>query len=517
MAPQIFIDYGGLTGRGLTGTFTRGVSPSTFTLYCKPQHIPDGGAARLIFGQGSNYVEFQDCAIAGAFVRPYSGAMPLMAVHLHDRRWRWKFSVVSGHYNVRTPEGLVDPATKKEPSELAALILQAMGETNITVDSMPTGVYPPADWVNKRADLALQELCDYIACDVVLNWQSNGVEIHPLGTGSTTEPVQTAKYTHVPRTNVPATIEVRTGPCRWQTKLKLAAVIRASTGNPQKRINDAAPSGFWQTQSVFSFQSITDPLARALCFGEMWRLYRVVGQADGTVQPPFCQLPISKINQYLLEDHLIESEIDLEGYKRQMPAYLTGSIWAFTDLPNNCTEQYLPIQFKLHKDRRLVEFEHPVHAFNDSAQPTEPTLYLITSYKLESTAGELIHLRRFGSTGSTTGGTLILERPEIFPIYNNVFIAGSQSNTEQQAFTEAEAYVQLFLRKYQNPFASEVTYPGFVPGLLDGNLAAIKWNLSGNSVPYTVAYEHEELDVSAVSRNERRRREKLDALAEPVP
>lgn len=509
MADKQFIDFGGLPGiRGMTGTFTRGVAPSTFTLYCRPQSIPDGGTATLLFGQSGNLVEFRDCAITKSYVRQWTGMHPTMAVNVQDRRWRWKFTAVNGHFNTRMPDGLVDQATVKQPGELAAYILQSMGETNFNTSFMPTGVYPPADWVNKRGDLALQELCDYVACEVVLNWATNGIEIWPLGVGNTTEPIQTAKVRHVPRTNVPSEVQVRCGPSRWQTALKLRPVMRNASTPQQRLINNVEfkPEGGWERQSPFSFQSITNQFHRALCFGELWRNYRVVGQADGSIQPPFCNQPISSVDQYILEDNLIESEIDLEGYRRQMPYYIGGEFWAYTDLPVNSQSMYYSGPATLYKDRRLVVFPIPVHGFNSSGQPTEPTLYLFTSYKLEATNGELVHLRSFDSLGGS-GGPLILNRPEIFSIYNTASIPGSQTNTEQQALFEASNYVQIFKRKYQNPNASETTFPGFVPGFLDGNICSITWNLSGYTTPWTKACEHEELD--AFNPNKRAR---LDAV-----
>lgn len=517
MADRLLIDFGGLPRiRGLHGSLTRGVSPSIFTLYHAPFSIPDGGTGTLTFGTGDNVISFSDCAIAGSFVRQYSGLQPVQATHIADRRWKWKHTVVSGTFNVRTSEGTVDPATKQEPGELAAYILRAMGETSYNTSQMPTGVYPPATWNNKRGDLALKDLCDYVACVPVLNPSSNVIEIWPLGTGEGSGEGQLGKTRHVPRTRVPGLIECRTGPVRWQTRLKLRPVSRNASFPQQKHIDEIEykPQGGWQLQSPFTFQSLTNTLHRAIAFATIWREYRVTGQADGSLLPPFCNQQINSVNQYVLDDYLIETETDVLGYKKPMPYYIGGSYWPYTDLPENCDpEQYYNGEATLYKDRLMVTFPVPVHGFNASGQPVEPTLYLFTSYRVKTIDGEFIYLFRSNTTGSQTGGKLILERPEIFAIFNTAGVPGSAQDTSQQAFQEADNYVNIFLRKYQNPNASEVTVPGFVPGLLNGNLAQLTWNLTGNTTPWTKGCEQEELDPFSPGELERNVRELAEGTA----
>lgn len=518
MATNVFIDFGGLFGiKGMHGTFTRGVTPSSFTLYCAPQTIPDG-IYTLSFGQaGDGGMEFKGCAIAGAFIRNTVNRTPVMAVHVQDRRWKWKQSVVSGNFNARTAEGTVDPATKKEPSQLAAYILQALGETNFNTENMPTGMYPRADYVNKRADLALQELCDYVACEVVLNPVNDSIEIHPLGTGSTLSG-NLGKIQHVPRTKIPAIIECRTGPVVWQTRLKLRAVSRNASAPQQKLLAEIEykPQGGFETQSPFTFQSLTNTLQRAISFAAVWREYRVVGQGDGSLTPPFCNQPVSSVDQYILNDYLIESETDLSGYKRRMPYYVGGIYWPYTDLPENCsTEQYYNGDSTLYCDRRLVTFPVPLHGFNSTGQPVEPTLYLFTSYKVKNTAGELVYLFWSDTTGSQTGGKLILERPEVFAIFNNAAVPGSATDTSNEALQEASKYVAAFKRKYQDPYSGEVLFPGVVPGQLDGRLSSISWTIMPGGATFTKATENFEGDSFAISKKERTFAENLASLLEP--
>jgi hypothetical protein len=274
------------------------------------------------------------------------------------------------------------------------------------------------------------------------------------------------------------------------------------------------PQGGWVHQSPFTWQSISNTLQRAILFAEGWRNYRVVGQGDGTLQPPFCSLPITRVDQYILDECLLESERDLEGFQRARPYYIGGIYWPYTDLPVNCsTEQYYNGESKLYPDRRMVVFPVPLHGFNSTGQPVEPTLYLFTSYKLRAANGQLVRIFWQDTLGGS-GGVLVLERPEVFSTYNTAAVPGANTNTEAQASQELQNYVSIFKRKYQGPPASEVTFPGFLTNFsLDGVVAQITWNLTGQMTPWTKVCEHDELDPFAVDSREQRRRQQLASLA----
>jgi hypothetical protein len=149
----------------------------------------------------------------------------------------------------------------------------------------------------------------------------------------------------------------------------------------------------------------------------------------------------------------------------------------------------------------------------------EPTLYLTTSYRVKSTTGSVVHVVKSGNTSVTGGGTLILRRPEVFASYKSTYTAGNstgQSSTKDQAETELQQYVSIFQQRYSSAQASELTYPGIIAGNLNGVVAQCRWSCGVNREPFTMACEHEELDVSAVPRTERRRREILRQIAEAM-
>jgi hypothetical protein len=412
--------------------------------------------------------------------------------------------------------GLVDPATKKSPAELVTAIGQVIGES-INTSMMPTGVWPRALWKNRRADLALQAICDYVACEIILNPISGGVEIWPLGTGQTAPSLNSQilpKYRYVPMADVPGTIEVHGGESLYQHKLQLKAVARNYTDGKQKLLESVEykPTS-WGTESPFSFPSITSANNRINAFEEVYRAFRVSGQSDGSLPVPNCPASVSSVDQYLLNDFLLDSETDVEGYSRRLPAYLSGDYWAYTDLPNNTSDKRFTGNFKLDSERRLVTTEFPAFKISSSGAYAEPSLYITTSYRVENTDGVVVHIVRSGGAGGSS--KLIINRPEIFATYSNSTAPNSTANTEDTANAEADRYVQIFQQKYQNPTSCETTYATFIPGTLDGRVSQAVWLVHPSRGCETRVAEGDEIaDIYAVGLKERQRRMALDRLVE---
>jgi hypothetical protein len=384
---------------------------------------------------------------------------------------------------------------------------------------MPDGVYPRALWRNASADLELQRLCEYLACEVVLNPLTNLVEIWPLGTGSSTassnELIQ--KVRHAPRAYVPSQILAVGGESVYQSRLKLQCVLRQYSSTQQYLMADwpDKPTD-WTVESPWSFPSQTDTNKKTIEFEAAYREFRVTGQQDGSLAVPNCPAAVAAVDQYLLNDYLLETELDRDGYRRNLPCYLDGDYYAYTDLPNNVSSARYTGEFLLLPDRRLVKLPYPLFKLSSSGAYAEPALYLTTSYRVRDIGGSLIRLTRSGAVGGA-GGTLVLRRPEVFAIYSTSTAPGAQTNTEAQANTELDAYVAMFQQQYANPYASEIIYPGLLAGTLDGNIAQVSWrwflNGQGHGATTTVC-EGEELDASAVDRRERRRRLLLQRLEE---
>jgi len=510
--PQIGVTFGPLGGiRGLNFTLSRGVTPSCFNLYLKPQDELDIGEQPLAWGSGSRQLYLSGCVLSDAFIRKhYDNKWPTWSVIGFDRRYKWRFCQVSGDYNRRKPDGTLDTTTQKSPAELATLLGTALFES-IDTSRMPSGVFPRALWRNQRADLALQALCDYVACEVVLNPTNDKVEIWPLGLGQTSPTGVTEilpKYRFYNRKDIPSRVEVHGGGSTYQSKLQLRTVMR-NDNNDQKLITnwEALPYASVGAESPFSFPSITSTVRRGNAYEGYFRDFRVTGQADGSTQVPNCPVNVTKMDQYILNDYLLDSEKDLEQFARPLPMYLSGDYYAYTDLPNNTTDARFTGGFRWFPERKIVQTDFPVFKLDSTGKYQEPGLYLNTSYRVKDPNGQVVHIVRSGNVGGT-GGALILNRPELFASYSPT------TNTEAQANTEADKYVDIFRQKYLDPAASEMTYGGIISTTPDGRVAQVRWDIMHILGVRTSIYENFEGDTSTVGVSERRRRLALERLLE---
>jgi hypothetical protein len=510
MPDQVNISFGTVGGiLGLTMPFVRGCSPSVGTLYLTPRDGLDTPPADLTFSSGGSSITLRDCVTGATFLR-HADTRPRMCAQVFDRRWKWQFTSVSGKYNVRLTAGTVDQFTRKEPGELAAIILQQMGESGYDVSRMPTGVYPPANWNASRGNVALADLCDYVACEVVLNPLTDKVEIWPLGVGQETPTglsENTPKWRYIPRASIPSEIQVHCGDSLYQYRLKLEAIGRGTN-----LLQTKSPD--WLANLNVAYQGLNFPgvdtqLKSALAMDTAWREYRVVSREGGVLDVPGVGATISNPRQYVLKDYILYSVAD-DRYQRyyKLPYYIEGDFWPYGDTPDNTSEQVYIGPSTLDTERRLVKFPYPIFKLDSSGYPTEPTLYLHCAYAVQDENGNRWRYV-YKQTISGSGGVLVLKRPEIVAAYG-----WTGENTEAQALAETRKYAEIFYQKYQSSQASELTYRGIIPGSLDGRVAQAVWSITPNQAPTTKVSEIEEHDCNSPGRMDRRRREQLARLVE---
>jgi hypothetical protein len=513
--------YPGLQIRAASLSFSRGVTPSIATVLSLPFDNLNLPPSLLRFDFGNVSVQFPDSAVLAAFVRPrYMKKGWLFSVQIADRRWRWAYGSISGEHNRRKPDGTTDPNDRQTPGQLMARCLDALGESGYDLSRVPEGVFPYVNWQNINPALALASLCEYVACEVVLNHLTNHVEIWPLGTGPGT---QTGfgelhqKFRYTPK-SVPSSIRVISGDLVFQNKLRLRAVITDFTGVQEVIANSSiAPATGWGTQALhFPGVSATN---QPLALDQAWRNYRITGQANSALAVPQCNQTITSTNQYLLNDYLLSPvEDDLSGFSRQLPYEIGGDYWPYSDLPTNVTNTYWLGQSTLSTDRRLVKFAQPVIGLSSSGAIQEPTLYLVTSYRVMDINGQLVKLFFNGNVGGS-GGVLTLNRPEVFASYRSTYNGANEtgtSNTQAEALQELERYAQIFQQKYASAQVSELTYPGIIAGNLNGVVAQARWSCGVNREALTYVCENDELDVTATPKTERRRREVLEQIRQAV-
>ena len=101
--PQGLAHFGGITSLlSATYTLAHGITPGVATLYVPPQTDVIFRAGPLVFTYDAITITLADCILDRISVQYGSDGRKIWALHILDRRWKWKFAGrISGYYNVR--------------------------------------------------------------------------------------------------------------------------------------------------------------------------------------------------------------------------------------------------------------------------------------------------------------------------------------------------------------------------------------------------------------------------------
>ena len=168
MAGPTTCTFGNTTAsRGFDFTFAPGVQPSVCMLYTVPhtQTLPQ--VATLTIKTLSDVtLTFRDCLLEDPKLSATTSGK-YWTLPIKDRRWKWQYGAVYGHYN--KPESNGTYTREKTPQELATILLDAMGEVGYDVSRLPNTVRPEHRWDGAVPAAELDALCASLACVVVLN------------------------------------------------------------------------------------------------------------------------------------------------------------------------------------------------------------------------------------------------------------------------------------------------------------------------------------------------------------
>jgi hypothetical protein len=494
-------------------SLSRGIYPSVATIFCLPQATLDLEPGTLTFTSGGTSIEFPGAAPDLAYLRKYGdNSNQRWSLQILDRRWRWKYGTISGEYNIRVG-GTVTEDSRKNAKELADLLLDAIGESNYDTSRVPTSVYPYANWEGVNPAEALQTLCDYVACEVVLGLD-NRVTIWPAGVGADAPELSSQRH---PRFNlksrrVPARIIVQGGLDIFQVKFVLEAIGREKEGD-HKLIADLSfadeDDTDWSEQSPWSFPTVTDDEDRAAAFETLWRWWRIKQLADGGMQPPGCQEAVTELDQLLpLLPELIEAFTDLDEVERPLTPYVDGNFWAYGDSIDNTDDVRYLGSWTLDQKLGIVKAAKPILYLDSTGFFSAPTLYLTACCNVKDADGQPVRLEEEGNASGT--GDLILRRPELVRAFHTKYDGASVEETIDnlgEVTPEAQAYVGFFQQKFNDPWSYEIEYADIVPVGPDGKIAQVKWSCHVNGdarPPLTHIGVNAEFDVHNLSDKQRR-------------
>lgn len=245
---QGMVSFPGLLSvTGVSATISHGISPGTVVIRCNPQSNFPPAFGNVVITDGTGVVPIPKCKVANLQIN-HNASGKEWIISLVDKRWKWReLGAISGSYNQLDPHGKLIPWMIRSPYELAVLCLQAMGETNFSVD-MPAGINsaagaalsefagvgqnfpasgtnPPIDWNAEVPAIALQRLCDMFGRRIVYNPLIDKTYIVRPGQGGSLPGgsiAATGPVASMP--NIPDGVAVYGSPTRYQARFELEAV-----------------------------------------------------------------------------------------------------------------------------------------------------------------------------------------------------------------------------------------------------------------------------------------------------
>lgn len=516
-------------------TFSHGISPSVCSVQTVPQARLIAEIGNLVFRFGNRTLTFPNCAIASGSLRTERATT--WSLSILDRRWKWKYGVISGAYNARHPNDRIVAGTGKTPRELAELCLKAMNERGFDVSKLPNRTRPEVNWFAINPAIALDQLCADLGCRVVLGL-NNRVTLWPEGKGAAlpqNDSVTSLSFTLTGRIQ-PDSLRVVVAPVRFQSKFLLEAVGEDTDGQI-KLLDDLSykPDGGWGPEYPGEMYGVTgtyvldgkDVEKRTLAIKSVYRMYRIKEQAQGGFIPPgYDGNDITTIDQYTFSRHRAETAKDADGIERRLPAQVSGTFWLGAPhndaevVGNSSEHSHYPGGFSVDAERRLVLFSEPVTKLVGDATMIEATLYLTTSYTIIDKNRLPVRFQVDRNLQANNGtGPELLRHEEIQPLiiqrYDGIRLA-QKINNAAEVRAESNHILDERAAQFEQRPAGHLNYAGLIKVELDGAIQQARFSV-GAAGCFTSISLNQEFDIYTPTYEERRRQERLDALLAERP
>lgn len=500
-------------------TLGHGISPSIATLEMVPQYGSNRvhQSGDLVLSLGEESIVVRDCKVDSATTRYSTGGARTIVLRILDRRWKWKFGIIGGRYNVRLPDNSIDPAIEKTPQELAEMLLDEMGETGYSVGDLPNDPRPEIEWVAANPAQELEDLCSSLGCRVVLQ-TDNTVAIRVMGEGADLPDLpQISLGFGINPPDRPESMTFVSGPVRFQQGLNLEAIGEDTDGSIKLIDNlSYAPSGGWSNESPYSdaiLASSTDAAARAAAQKTVFRWYRIKDSISAPEYPD-----INKLEDILpVDDFLVDTLKDNNGKEIPRKAYVFGDHWERNPgQTGNSSGVQVHVSFSLDRERGIVQFSDFVVKLDATTGQVSPAvLALVCSYNgRDSATKETVRWRKQLplNNGTPGAGTQPVYRDDVIPTvkqtYNSSFvITGSVNNISSDVEPEAQYHLQAAANEYQDLDTDEREYPGIIDINPDGAIQQIGWTVkTGNGGgAFTQASRNSEYSLAVPTYKESKR------------
>ena len=557
-APQGLFYFAGI--RSLVSasfTFTPGISPNACTLYIAPQAENIADVGPLVLQYGGQRLVFPECKADKADFE-LGGDRRIMAITVLDRRWKWKLhGRISGYYNVKKGDGL-DPATIKSVRQLAAMCLDAMGESRYDVSQLPADQYPTTEWDYDLPAEALARVAESAGCRVVLTL-NNVVRVLPIGQGAPLPrgPNVLEDSLALDPPELPDRLIFVAGRSRFQQDFLLEPVMRELDGEivPMERsaLKPASANG-WGDLDIPDCGSITDIKARRLVKAWAYKAYRIVtplflhgagkngageniqelsritpietvqietARIDGKRQPKPAQVwGLFNTGEDAFQDNVPKPQPNLAKYPASEYAYSAYQ-----------PDVQFPGGFTIDQEHGIVHFADPVYRYKvargggvlggvPARAPLQPAqLWRRTTCSMRDvqTRGwlryELARDIRRGK-GKLGNSDRYLVRDDV--TYEHWMATDPKTQAKHKNITEAaNYYLDAALAEYQQPSPRSMTYAGWLGIGPDGAISQVTWSVGDDGFATTRASRNREEALSTPSHAERRLYEKIRAAIVP--
>jgi len=534
-APQGLIEYAGIN-QPLSAQFTltHGITPSVAIIYCAPQRNIVWKVGPMVISYGGARITFHDCTADKISVEVDQQGFETWAVHVLDRRWKWKETGrISGYYNVRRGTDEIIEGTERTPRELAKLCLEAMGETRFDVSALPEEPRPEIEWDYDLPAEALARLCDDYGCRVTLQL-NNSVRIVKAGVGNTL-PVDAFATAAGEEPNPPERPDVlifTAGRTRYQIDLDLEPVGIDEDGDVKpidelSYIPEVDGTKTWKYVDIPFFNDIEKEDYREFAKQSVFFWYRI--KLPNKFKLPGVKDAIEETDRILpLEQEQIETWM-VGDRKEPRPAWVFGIFYEglervdsnvdklYQDLSNKPKAIYAG-QWELDTATGIVKFGEPVYRLNDDDTSDiyiEPAvLRLRTSFGLRD-ADNRGWLRREISRKmqGPKAGTLprYVVRDDVAQQYYYFYSRHGRRllSNQKEVDRQAKYYLDAAQREYEFNSPASVSYAGFRAINVDGAIQQVTWSVNDDGYAITRASRNREELLIVPTYKERRQFERL--------
>lgn len=540
--PQALAQYPGVRQlESAVYTNHHGITPGVVSLTIAPQPNAVPLVGDVLFTIDNNPIfRLRDCRVDAASFNYSQGGL-LVSLNIFDRRWRWTFGGISGQYNIRLDDGSIVGegasdrnnaiiASERTPQELAALLLEAMGETFYDVSQLPNDVRPQAEWHYDNPAQLLAQLCEDLGCRIIYNPYRDRIEIARLGVGAPfpNGPLIDRQQNFDPAETPDAIIAVA-GATRIQVDLELEAVGEDADGiQPIDNLSYTPVQAPGETGSGWSLADLGDLLElasegetpttdegkqRLLAAKWIYRGYRIKTPFDLPFEVEGIGKTIENLAQVLPLDQTLVATTEIDGRKHEREPVVWGSYFMGNDghyadgganVSKGVIEQAKAWNEDLNKEYRVDRSFQIEHALG-LVYFAEPIYLLVGTGVDQTTEPAFLKLRcTIILRDPATGAPLRYERPRR---YGNQFrtqpryikrddlslnYLDGQPHNRDTVDAELDRLLDAAEQEYRLSDPGTARYSGLLPVALDGAIQSVSWTISSDG-PFTIVQRNQDL------------------------